>query len=286
VLPAHLSRPILPEVTGTVFRKDYIGPGKGAEFRSKPVESEVFLHSHRLIVAAAIALLSVAACTPAALPPESADPYEVQNRAVFDANRDIDSAAGLSGGSGGGVPVAVTRTVANLAGNLEIPGIVVNDLLQGAGENALHNTFRFILNTTLGVGGLFDPALSFGLEARDNDFGKTLHVWGVSQGNYLVLPVLGPSTERDLAGKVVDAALNPLGFWLPRDEMMWARGLKVADLVGSRLRYSDAIDSVIYDSADPYAQARSVYLQNRNFELTGGTAEETYIDPYEVLDAQ
>lgn len=236
------------------------------------------------MIAALLLAPLLSACAPAPVTEQVADPYEARNRQVFQANLALNAAVSdVASGGGNSIPPQVTRAVSNLATNLRTPGIVVNDLLQRNTENAIHNGFRFILNTTLGVGGLFDPASSFGLEPRDNDFGKTLYSYGVRQGNYVMLPVIGPATERDLVGKVVDSALNPLGFWLPDTEMNWARGVKVADLAAQRLRFGDSIDSVLRDSADPYAQTRAIYMQNRNYELSGGQAESTYIDPYDAL---
>lgn len=216
------------------------------------------------------------------------DPFESQNRAVFQTNTDIDRTliGGGSGAYGSAVPEPLRRAVGNFADNLDAPGAVVNNILQADGENAVHNTFRFILNTTLGVGGLFDVAASFGLEERDADFGQTLAVWGVPEGAYLVLPVLGPSTERDAAGLVVDRLLDPLGAVFSERERYQAFGVKVAAKVGQRNDYADTIEGLLYDSADPYAQARILYLQNRRFDVGTTLAEDSYFDPYEDSDEQ
>jgi phospholipid-binding lipoprotein MlaA len=105
----------------------------------------------------------------------------------------------------------------------------------------------------------------------------------VGPGNYTVLPVLGPKTERDIAGIIVDTALNPLGHFLPETEQWYARGIRLGDKAAGALRYGDAIGDVLNESADPYLAARTVYLQNRRFELTGGAVEDAYVDPYEEL---
>ena len=139
---------------------------------------------------------------------------------------------------------------------------------------------RFVFNTIFGIGGLGDPAGELGLYEDETDFGETLHVWGAAEGAYVELPVLGPSTERDAVGKVVDLFLNPLSYVLPKPEKYYATGVKVVSKVGDRGRYSDTIDSVLYDSADSYAQARTIYLQNRRFEL-GGDDDDAYVDPYD-----
>jgi len=138
-----------------------------------------------------------------------------------------------------------------------------------------------LVNTTVGLGGLFDPATEMGLPAAtDADFGQTLHVWGASEGAYIELPVLGPSTQRDTFGTFVDFFTNPLSYVLESPESVIRRGSNVAGGLTRRTRFSDTIDQILYDSADSYAQSRSIYLQGRRFEL-GGTGGESYDDPYE-----
>jgi phospholipid-binding lipoprotein MlaA len=168
---------------------------------------------------------------------------------------------------------------------------VVNNLLQGRIENAGHNTFRLLANLTFGFGGLLDPATSMGLPARDTDFGETLHVWGSGEGAYIEVPLLGPSTQRDTVGDVVDIALNPLGWAEGVGPVALAAGIWLFDGLADRGRFGSAIDDVLYNSADSYAQTRLIYLQNRRFELSrnagrsvgGGLApgpEGVVVDPY------
>lgn len=227
--------------------------------------------------------LALAGCADTERAEEVRDPYEAQNRAVFDANTALFNVVSSGDGGGPEIPSLVSRGLDNVAHNLDTPRIVVNDLLQGDAEAVVRNGFRFAINTVLGIGGLFDPAASMGLPPSDNDFGKTLYVWGVGPGAYTMLPVLGPMTERDLLGKVVDTAMNPLNFTLPETERYWTLGIKVADKAVGQLQYGDTIGDVLDNSADPYATARSVYLQNRRYELTGGRVEDDYVDPYEDL---
>ena len=124
---------------------------------------------------------------------------------------------------GGGLPAPVRQGVGHFAGNLDLPRSVVNNVLQGRFPNAVHNTLRFVVNSTFGLAGLFDPATGIGLEARNTDFGETLHVWGVREGNYVELPFLGPSTERDTVGVGVDLFLNPLSYILPQARALFDR---------------------------------------------------------------
>lgn len=196
------------------------------------------------------------------------DPYEAQNRKVHAFNKEIDRRF-LSGGSSGlskAIPQPVTRGLGNFASNLDQPGLVVNGLLQGNMEHALQNFWRGLVNTTVGIGGLFDPASKIGLTKKSTDAGLTLAKWGVREGAYLELPLLGPSSERDAAGQVIDYALNPLRQMFPADDRRAFTAARVLSKAGDRAQYSGTVESILYDSADSYAQARLLYLQNRRYE--------------------
>lgn len=228
--------------------------------------------------------VTLAAC--AAPPPPAAiyDPDEAQNRDIHAFNRELDRnlLRPASSAYGAILPAPVKQGVTNFAENLDIPGDVVNNALQGRPHHALENTLRFTVNTVVGIGGLFDPASAIGLPGKETDFGETLHVWGAGEGAYVELPALGPSTERDAVGTIVDFAMNPVGRLLPKPESYWVTAANIGSKLGDRDRYSDTIDSILYDSADSYAQTRLLYLQNRRYELgqtTGG--EEAFLDPYE-----
>ena len=210
------------------------------------------------------------------------DPYEETNRRNHELNLALDRGLLRPVGKGyaGSVPDPLVDTVANFADNLSLPGMVVNNVLQGNLGGAFQNSFRFVFNTIFGIGGLGDPASEMGIDAVETDFGETLHVWGVPEGAYVELPVLGPSTERDAVGKVVDVLIDPLGYVLPKPEKYYGTGVKVLSKVGSRGRYADTVDSILYESADSYAQSRIIYLQNRRFEL-GSDDGSAYVDPYD-----
>jgi phospholipid-binding lipoprotein MlaA len=158
--------------------------------------------------------------------------------------------------------------------------MVVNNLLQGRVADATSNAFRFALNTTFGLGGLIDFATEAGIAEETTDFGETLYVWGVEEGSYVELPLLGPSTSRHAAGRLVDVVLNPTNLITATPESGILTGTKIAAGVGTRYQYSDLIDGVLYESADSYAQSQSLYLQNRRFALSGSTAAAEF-DPYE-----
>lgn len=253
------------------------------------------------LCAGALALL-VTACGPAALPPGDtvADREEASNREAHEFNRALDRAVvrPVANAYGTVVPPPIRRGVSNFAGNLDQPGHVVNNLLQLRLGDAARNTARFAINSTIGVGGLFDPATAIGLTAAKTDFGETLHLYGVGEGPYLEVPVLGPSTGRDLAGSVVDLALNPVRMVTEPPASRYAFAANVSQPLEARHALGGTIDGILYESADSYLQLRSFYLQMRRFDLggaapgpSGGPEDasapdaadpfaEIYLDPY------
>ncbi|QYK42346.1 MAG: VacJ family lipoprotein [Paracoccaceae bacterium] len=234
-------------------------------------------------VLAVVAMLVAGACAaPAPVQPHY-DPDEANNRQRHEFNRSLDRTLlkPASGAYGGVLPRPVRQGVSNFASNLDTPKDVVNSLLQGRGEAAAENTLRFVLNTTIGIGGLFDPARALGVEGRRTDFGETMHVWGFPEGAYHELPFFGPSTDRDTVGAVVDIVMNPVRLALPGREGAAATVASVASRLGDRYQYSDTVDSILYESADSYAQARLLYLQNRRYELGQSGGEDDFFDPYE-----
>lgn len=214
------------------------------------------------------------------------DPYETQNRRIHAFNRGLDRAIVRPAGTGYStiVPDDIEDSVGHFAENLGQPSSVVNAVLQGDLRGAGLSTVRFLVNSTLGIGGLFDAATDFGIPDHATDFGETLHVWGVGEGAYLELPVAGPSTQRDAVGLVVDLFTNPLRYTLDAPEENYGTIAGVASRVGDRGRFADTVDSILYESADSYAQLRLIYLQNRRFEL-GDEAATPDIDPF-ALDTE
>ncbi len=212
------------------------------------------------------------------------DPNEGVNRAIHSFNKGVDTVLlrPASRVYGTVVPGPVRQGVNNFAENLEGPGDVVNNILQGRIDKAGENTLRFAVNTVMGLGGIFDAATFLGLPEGDTDFGETLHIWGAGEGAYVELPVRGPSTTRDAAGQVVDLFLNPFSYVLKPAHAEVASGAEALSIIGDRYRFGETIDSVLYDSADSYAQARLLYLQNRRFELgQEAGSDDAFLDPYE-----
>ncbi len=229
--------------------------------------------------------LWAAGCT--AAPPGTGinDPYEPFNRQVHAFNTGLDRAVlrPLSR-SASGAPEGLGQPVVNFAANVGLPGTVVNNLLQGDVGGAATNTLRFLLNSTVGLLGLADPAGAIGLHEVETDFGATLARWGVPEGAYLELPLLGPSTERDATGRLVDFVLDPLPHIddVPQRVKDFALPAQLAEQAIDRARLGATFDDVLYGSADSYAQARLIYLQNRRYELgQDQQSEDRYINPYE-----
>jgi phospholipid-binding lipoprotein MlaA len=232
---------------------------------------------------AAVGLHVLAACTP---PPPGGgvnDPYEAGNRQVHGFNVALDRAVFGPDAGPSPLPAPVTRALSNFTENLSTPSYAANSLLQARPEPLANNVLRFAVNTTFGIGGLFDPATALGLPREPTDFGETLHVWGAPEGAFLMVPVIGPSTERDLVGRVVDVAFDPLGAIFEPPQSDYLRVIALGNKVNQRLVYSDTVSSVLYESADSYTQSRILYLENRNFQLG---VETEVIDPYEDPYAQ
>lgn len=233
-----------------------------------------------------VALISgLSACTTPNTAVEVFDPYESTNRKVHAFNKGLDKVAlrPAAKAYGAVTPSPVRQSLANVSDTLGTPSNVINDVLQGNIDDAGHNLFRFLINASVGVLGLFDPATGFGLEERDSDFGETLAVWGAPEGAYLELPVLGPATERSAVGTVVDFLSNPVEPLLGEEAETVAAVTTGTDILDTRDSLSSSIDGVLYDSADSYAQARILYLQNRRFELGGSASTDETFDPYEDL---
>lgn len=206
------------------------------------------------------------------------DPLENVNRRVHEANKALDRAVLRPASQGYSViNPDLRRGVSNFAENLAMPSVVANDVLQGHLGDALHNSARFLINSILGLG-LMDPATGAGLEARPSDFGQTLHSWGMTEGAYLEIPVLGPSTVRDATGTVVDLVLNPMAHILPADAQWLLPAGFVATTLNDRAEFGDTVDSVLYESADSYAQTRLFYLDSRRHYLGAeqGAEDELY----------
>ena len=241
------------------------------------------------ISALVVSVCLLAGCATPSGPDAINDPFEPANRKVHGFNKGVDRAlVGPASKGVGIVPEPVKRGISNLADTLSLPGDIANNLLQLRVADAGQNTLRLATNLTFGLAGLLDVSTELGLQGKPTDFGETLHVWGVGEGPYLELPLAGPSTVRDTVGMIVDTALDPVSQALPVREANAAAMIRLFSRLGDRDRFSTTVESILYDSADSYAQARLLYLQNRRFTLsrgkTGGGADAAddtgFIDPY------
>jgi len=226
-----------------------------------------------------LALLS--ACSPQSGPLVD-DPFERINRGTHEFNKglDRDILSPVSKGYDNFMPDSVEDIVSNFSSNLSLPGKVVNNLLQLDMPSAVTNTTRFVINSTLGLAGLFDPSDSIGLAELDADFGQTLQRWGAEEGAYIEIPLFGPSNVRDGIGLIVGMVLlDPASYVLSAPVSTYRAGSNVGAILQNRHTNGDQIDEILYESADSYAQARLVYLQNRRFKLKDSTRD-AYIDPY------
>jgi phospholipid-binding lipoprotein MlaA len=230
-----------------------------------------------LALAALTAALALGACsTPDPQSVAQNDPWEKTNRAVFDFDIQVDHAVArpVAEGYRDVVPQFARDGVHNALTNLNAPVVFVNDVLQGDPKKATDTAGRFLVNSTAGLGGFVDVASPIGIPGHDNDFGITLGKYGVGEGNYLVLPFLGPKPPRDAVGQGVDIAFDPT-TWMSWNNItlyqMIRAGVTVLDDRESTL---DAVDSIERSSIDFYATTRSLYRQNRNAQIKGDAAND------------
>ncbi len=219
----------------------------------------------------ALCALSVGGCTIAK--PRTDDPLEHFNRKMYAFNDAADKAVIR--------PVAVgyrkitstnmRRVIANFFANIKMPITIINDILQVEPRSAAHNTGRFVVNSTLGFVGLFDPASEMGFPPDETDFGVTLAKWGVPEGPYLVLPLIGSTTARDVWRMPVDNYFDPLGWYAKEHDMRFhAEYLpNVMYLVTLRSRGIDA-EGLLEGVYDPYVFYRDAYRQRRLYNIYDG----------------
>jgi phospholipid-binding lipoprotein MlaA len=227
---------------------------------------------------AASALVLGGCATQAAFRPDPRDPLERVNRATFALNEVLDRAVAKPAARGYRriTPDALERGISNFFSNAAYPTVLVNNLLQGKFVDALTDTGRLLLNTTVGLGGLLDPASDTGLARNDEDFGQTLGRWGLRPGAYLMVPLLGPYTVRDGFGALVDEFSEPRQY-LEDDSTRW--GLWAGKQLDKRARLLDA-DTVLDRAGDKYALVRSAYLQRREYLVRDGDVPDEDLDEF------
>lgn len=232
-----------------------------------------------LLVLAPLALFGCA--TPPADPEERAeweqvnDPLEPMNRGIFDFNNALDRAImkPIALAYRDSIPEPVRRSVGNFLANLNSPLIFASDVLQGEAERAGTTLMRAAINTTIGVGGLFDMAADWNLVRHDEDFGQTMAVWGLSDGPYLMLPIFGPSNPRDAVGMGVEMVADPLSIYLANINMAYIGVVRSAmQAVDTRTEFLDSLDAIERTSLDFYSTIRSVSRQFRQDQIRNNAA--------------
>jgi len=229
----------------------------------------------QMVTAVLAASLGACASTNSSTTQTVSDPYEGFNRQMFAFNNGVDKYAlgPVAGAYETVTPEFARDRVSDFLNNLKAPVILANDVMQGEGGRAGDTLTRFLLNTTVGVAGLWDVAEYNGIEGHSEDFGQTLAVWGVDSGPYLVLPLLGPSTVRDVLGSGVDYALDPL-TWTefkndPDLDDDIALGRQVLGTLNARVALDDQIEQ-LNAQPEPYIALRRIYSSQREAEIRNG----------------
>lgn len=232
----------------------------------------------RVLGAGVIAIcgLLLAGCVSTPKSIASNDPLEPMNRSVFAFNEKFDHYVEL--------PIAafyilwmprpLSRGLNDFLTNIDLPVVFANDVLQGETTRACVTLGRFAVNSTLGMGGLFDAATKYGLPYHHSDFGQTLSVYGAGEGPFLVVPIVGPEPPRDLAGDLFDFAIDPITY-LPPGAPFYMRvgvtaGLRTASPFQTNARNVFLREELQKSSLDPYVTMRNVYRQLRASEISGG----------------
>lgn len=236
------------------------------------------------VVLATASILSGCTEMPESHPPgEPFDPYEETNREIHEFNVDLDRHIVRPTGLGvtKAIPDDLEDGLGNFVSNLSLPGAAVNNLIQGNMKGAWNDTTRFAVNSTVGLLGVFDAASDMGMaEATNTNLSETLYIWGVQDGAYTELPLLGPSTGRDAVGTIGSVLTNPLNYLFNTPQSYVSIAATLLNAFSARGRNADLVDSVLYESADSYAQSRTIYLQNRQFRYARDDAD-GYLDDYE-----
>lgn len=234
-----------------------------------------------------ITVVSLAGCATKNLgPPNPADPWEASNRSVYEFNDAIDRALfkPVAEAYAFVTPQPVRSCINNIFLNLGEVWSFINSSLQGRHEDALNTMGRFLLNSTMGIGGCFDLASMNGAKRIPNDFGVTLGVWGVSSGPYMVLPILGGITLRDGTGKIPDVYFNQYGYGQFVHNVDVRNSIYGFEIVQRREALLDITNMVDRTAPDPYSFIRDAYLKRRAAQIRGSNAEVEKLPNYEDFE--
>ncbi len=239
----------------------------------------------RVFILSALVCVLCVACVSSPTNPDGskperspADPWEPLNRSIHMFNRGLDKVTlkPVAKVYKFVIPSFMRRGVTNFSRNLQSPLNIINHFLQGKIGSGFKQAGRFLLNTTIGIGGLIDVATDAGIDVEIEDFGQTLAVWGVPNGPYVVIPVLGPSTLRDATMIPLNILADPLFHYKDssvRDKVYLVRAIDL------RARLLSAEELLLKDAYDPYIRIREAYLQRRKYLIDDGESPEDE-DPY------
>ena len=230
------------------------------QMKNEPNKAQVH---KRIALAASISVAALlTGCATTSGPANPADPWESFNRSMYSFNDGLDTAVfkPVATAYQTVTPRVARQGVTNFFDNLGDAWSFVNNALQGQGEGAYNSIVRFTVNSTFGIGGLFDIASEAGIQRKRQDFGQTLGRWGVPTGPYVVLPLWGPSTVRDTAGMMVDGYGYPANHM---EDVRWRNSLYALRVVNTRANYLKAGDTLDSVALDKYSLMRDVYLRSR-----------------------
>lgn len=204
------------------------------------------------------------------------DPFEKMNRKIYAFNDGFDRYffQYVARAYRQSLPKPTRKMIGNFLNNLSLPFSALNSFAQGKVDNGLATISNFLINSTIGVLGIFEIASEKGILYNHEDFGQTFGHYNIGSGAYLMIPILGPSSTRDFTGFAIDRAISPLGFNVfefGNDENLFESeyliGLTILSGVNTRASLTETIDDLRKDSFDPYATIRSAYLQRREAEV-------------------
>lgn len=257
--------------------------------RSKSEHMKKTIYQTIAIGLASFASLPLTAQQVETAAPTVRDPWEGYNRWMYNVNVKIDHATLKPAAKAykAVTPKPLRDGLSNILHNAEEPWTLINSLLQVRGDPFFETLGRILINSTVGIGGIFDVASKWGVPRSQKELGETLSVWGVPSGPYLMLPFLGPSTPLDAFGSGVKIAFDPVPYGLNKKFGLKASGpYDFMDLLNLRVELLSTADKLIENSEDPYATLRSAYLQNRAYKVSGGKPPEgaKSDDPFENGD--
>ena len=244
----------------------------------------------RFLLSYLIAALTLSACatTQASSSDGVYDPFEGLNRNVHGFNENVDKAiiGPAASAYNENIPKPARNGLSNFLSNANAPVVFVNDVLQAKPQRAAETLSRFIINSTVGLGGIFDVAGKSDLEGHTEDFGQTLGHWGVPMGPYVVAPLLGPSNLRDTVGTIVDTAFDPL-TWISFNtnnlNLYINGGLGVTGAIDTRAGLEPAFEN-LRSQPEPYIALRRAYTNQRNSVVRDGIVSDDIYDDLPDFD--